>query len=76
MQRDRKFPVRLYALKMQEDTYDVSLTWLPKYDLNKHDILRHTNVERGRLRRPQPYTRNHRKLTNAEGRAHQLIIQY
>jgi hypothetical protein len=61
-QKNRKFPVRLYALKMQEDTYDASLTWLPKYDLSKHDIIRHANTERAELRRPQSYTRIERKL--------------
>lgn len=66
---------------MQEDIYEVSLTWLSKYDLDKHDI---GQAERGRLRRPQPYTRNYRKLRNVERgrhslsqqRAQQLIIRY
>lgn len=36
---------------MQEDIYEVSLTWLSKYDLDKHDI---GQAERGRLRGPNP----------------------
>lgn len=44
-------------------TYKVSPAWLPKPELNKGNIYRHTTVDRERSR-PQPYTKKYRKLSN------------
>lgn len=63
-------------------THRVSLTGLPKAELNKNNNT-HANVNGGKTMRPQPYTRKYRPLRSVEisrdslpwGRAYQFVIQ-
>lgn len=61
---------------------DTSTIQLHKYKLNKDN--RHSNMDSGQLRRPQPHTENYMQLENAEmgesvfsqRREHQLVNLY
>ena len=45
---------------------DVSTRRLPKHERNKDDINRHAKVDRGKPRRPRPYTKSYRQSRNTK----------
>lgn len=73
-QRTRKLALRLCPLRMPEaKTAKVSSTWLWKCELNNDKNGRNIRVERGRTTKPQPCTKNHRQVRNAESRRNRLL---
>ena len=61
--RSMEFAVGLCLLEILETTSikkKISPTRLPKLDLNKNNIYRHANTERGMFMTPQSYTKNYR----------------
>lgn len=53
-----KIAIENVPSSIREYTHQVSLTCLPKSELNKDSITGHTKMDREKHLRPQPYTRN------------------
>lgn len=54
----------------------VSPTWLPKHDLNKDNISRHANMDRGPHKRPQPQAKNYRQPRKLDSERNNEHIGY